>query len=179
MLRKLAVSELEGFSHPLGDGEVVGDDDEGDSVVAVESEEEVRDVFCGRWIERAGGLVGEDKFGLVDEGAGDGGAEFFAAGELPWEMVKAVGEADIFEELERTLFRVGGGFLPIAGEAWDEDVFENIELRKEVLLLKNETERVVAESGCLFFRERRNILIADGDRTRARPIQGAKEIEKR
>jgi hypothetical protein len=95
---ELAVSELEGFSHTLRDGEVVSDDDEGDSVVAVEGEEEVGNGVGGCRIERAGGFVGEDKFGSVDEGAGDGGAEFFAAGKLPRKVVKATGEADAFKE---------------------------------------------------------------------------------
>ena len=48
---KLAVPQLEGFSHALGDGEVVGDDDEGDAVVAVEGEEEVGDGVGGSGVE--------------------------------------------------------------------------------------------------------------------------------
>jgi hypothetical protein len=82
---KLAVSQLKRFTHALGDGEVVGDDDEGDAVVAVEGEEEDGDGVGGGGIEGAGGFIGEDELGAIDEGAGDGGAEFFAAGELPRE----------------------------------------------------------------------------------------------
>lgn len=95
---KLAVSQFEGFSHALGDGEVVGDDNKGDSVVAVEGEEEVGDGVGGSGIKRAGGFIGEDELGSVDECAGDGGAEFFAAGELPRQVVKAAGETDAFQE---------------------------------------------------------------------------------
>ena len=95
---ELAVSQLEGFSHTLRNGEVVSDDNEGDSVVAVEDEEEVGDGVGGSGIERAGGFIGEDEFGAVDEGAGDGGAEFFAAGELPRKVVEAAGETDAFKE---------------------------------------------------------------------------------
>ena len=95
---ELAVSQFKGFSHALGDSEVVSDDDKGDSVVAVEGEEKVGDGVGRCGIERAGGFVGEDELGSVDEGAGDGGAEFFAAGELPRKVVKAAGEADAFKE---------------------------------------------------------------------------------
>jgi hypothetical protein len=80
---EFAVSHLKRYSHALGDGGIVGDEDEGDAVVAVEGEEEVGDGVGGGGIEGAGGFIGEDEFGSVDEGAGDGGAEFFAAGELP------------------------------------------------------------------------------------------------
>ena len=73
---KSSVSQLKGFAHALGEGGVVGDDDEGYAVVAVQGEEEVGDGIGGGRIERAGGFVGEDEFGPVDEGAGDGGAEF-------------------------------------------------------------------------------------------------------
>lgn len=88
---KLAVSELGGFSHALGERDVVGDDDEGHAVVAVQGEEEVGDGVRGGGVERASGFVGEDELGAVDEGAGDGGAEFFTAGELPRKVVKAIG----------------------------------------------------------------------------------------
>jgi hypothetical protein len=135
--------------HPAGEVGVVGDDDEGDVLGAVEVEEEVGDGVGGGGVEGSGGFVGEDEFGLIDEGAGDGGAEFFAAGELPGKVAEARGEADGFEELAGALFGGGGGFGPIAGEAWDEDVFEDGELREEVVLLENEAEGVVAEGGGL------------------------------
>ena len=51
------------------------------------------DGFVG-FVEIAGGLVGEDQLGLIDQGAGDRDALLLAAGELRGEMREAVAEAD-------------------------------------------------------------------------------------
>ena len=50
--------------------------------LGVELVEEGHDLIAGVGVEVAGGLVGEDDGGLVDEGAGDGDALALAAGEL-------------------------------------------------------------------------------------------------
>ena len=81
--------------------------------------------------------------------------------------------------MDGSLFRVGGGLLPIAGEARDEDVFDHSELRKQVLLLENEAERVVAKCGGLFLGERGNVLVANFDGAGRRAVECAEEIEKR
>ena len=74
---------------------VVGDDDEGDALT-VEFEEEIDDFGAGGGVEVAGGLIGEDNFGVVDDGAGDTDALFLAAGEVVGFEGEAVGEADGF-----------------------------------------------------------------------------------
>ena len=60
---------------------VVGDHDDG-VALGVEAAEEVGDDALVGGVEVAGGLVGEDDGGLVDEGAGDADALLLAAGEL-------------------------------------------------------------------------------------------------
>ena len=77
----------------------MGDEDEGGAFDAVEVEEEVEDVRAVGGVEVAGGLVGEDDGRAQDEGAGEGDALLFAAGELDRVVVHAVGEADAGEEL--------------------------------------------------------------------------------
>lgn len=168
---EFALAECEGFGHAAGEDGVVCDDDEGDFLDAVEVEEEVGYRVGGGGVERAGGFVGEDKLGLVDEGAGDGGAKFFAAGELPGEVVKSLAEADVFEEVAGTGFGFGGGLGPITGEARDEDVFEDGELGEEVLLLENEAERVVAEFGGLRVRKTGDVFSVDFDAAGGRSVK--------
>ena len=60
---------------------VVGDDDERGAVV-VEAAEEIEDLAPGRGVELTGGLVGEQKHGMVGERAGDGDPLHLSAGEL-------------------------------------------------------------------------------------------------
>ena len=87
----------------VGEVLVVGDDDEGDAFFAVELEEEVHDVFAGDGVEVAGGFVGEDDFGVVDDGTGDADALFLAAGEVVGLVVDLVVELDDVEGFEGLL----------------------------------------------------------------------------
>ena len=64
-----------GFVH------VVGGDEEGDAL-AGELKEEVPEGAAGDGVNAGGGLVEEDDFGGVDDGAGEGEALLPAAGEL-------------------------------------------------------------------------------------------------
>ncbi len=65
-------------------------------------------------VEIAGGLVGEVDCGAIDEGASDGAALLFAAGEFGGAVAAAGGEAD---ELEGGL-NAGGALVAIDfGEA--------------------------------------------------------------
>ena len=59
----------------------VGNEDDGITLL-VEALEEAHDFIAGGGIEVAGGFVGEEDGGVVDEGASDGDALALAAGEL-------------------------------------------------------------------------------------------------
>ena len=60
----------------------MSDEHEGRLRLVGELAEEAEDVFAVGGIEITGGFIGEDERGAVDEGAGDGDALLFAAGEL-------------------------------------------------------------------------------------------------
>src|SRR5215471_4034374 len=71
------------YRYPLsavGDGGVVGDEDERELVVAAEFAQQGDDVVAGVLIEVAGGFVRQQHFGLFGEGAGDRDALLLAAG---------------------------------------------------------------------------------------------------
>ena len=65
--------------------------------LGVELVEERHDLVAGLGVEVAGGFVGEDDGGLVDEGAGDGDALTLTAGELVGLVHHAAAEADGLE----------------------------------------------------------------------------------
>ncbi len=101
---------------------------------------------CG--VEVAGGFVGEEEGGAVDEGAGDRGALELAAAELVGEVGGAVSDANETEEL------VGPGTHGAAGGTLEEerklDVFDDGHRREEVEKLENDPEMVapvVSQSG--------------------------------
>ena len=91
---------------------IVGDEEEGDADAALEALEFGADLFAEVGVEGGEGLVEEEDFGLEDEGAGEGDALFFAAGEFGGEAVGLAG-ADQFEHLF-TLARMRRGLTHAA-----------------------------------------------------------------
>jgi hypothetical protein len=77
----LPVPHAEDAVARLGQGFVVGDNDEGGAFAVPEFAEEGEEGFGVAGVEVAGGLVGEDHGGSVHEGAGGGDALLFTAGE--------------------------------------------------------------------------------------------------
>src|SRR5688572_14888771 len=92
-----AIANLDPAGSDGGDFRIVRDEHDG-AALSAKIPEKIQDRFAGVGIEIAGGFVGEDEFGIVDERAGDGDALLLAAGELAGAMFAAVFEAD---ELER------------------------------------------------------------------------------
>jgi hypothetical protein len=66
-----AVGESDSVVASRGGVVGVGGHDDGHAGLALELDEEVEDHPAGRRVEITGGLVGEDKVGAVDDGAGE------------------------------------------------------------------------------------------------------------
>ena len=82
--------EAEDGIESVEDGGVVGDEEEGGLVALAELEEDVEDSGAGFVVEVAGWFVGEEEWRGADEGAGDGDALLFAAGQLRGEVGEAL-----------------------------------------------------------------------------------------
>jgi hypothetical protein len=67
---QLAVAQAEDSAAARGEVEIVGDENAGESMLAVQLLDEGEDRFGGFAVEIAGGLVGEKEFGAGDERAG-------------------------------------------------------------------------------------------------------------
>ena len=92
----------------IGEGEgfflIVGDEKERDAETFLELFELDADAFAEGGVEGGEGFVEEEEFGFDDEGAGEGGALFFTAGEISGEAVAFFLEADEIEHF----FHFGG-----------------------------------------------------------------------
>jgi hypothetical protein len=73
-------------------------------------------------VEFAGRFIVEEELGIGDEGAGDGGAFFHAAGEFAWVAVFVVLEVDEFEFLADDFGDFGGRLEAMFAEV-EADVF--------------------------------------------------------
>ena len=80
---------------------VVGDDDGGLAALPVEAPQERKHLGRARRVEVAGRLVGEEQGRLVHQRPREGDALLLAAGELHRPMVRALGQADHVERLQR------------------------------------------------------------------------------
>jgi len=92
----------------------VGDHDQGEAEVVPELFEQGDDLVAGVLVEVAGGLVGEQHPGLLDQGAGDRGALLLAAGQFGGQVAGTVGQADSAQRggdlaVGVRLARCGGG----------------------------------------------------------------------
>ena len=92
----------------FGDRRVVGGDDQGGTVLRVQAEQQVDDLFADVRIEVPGGLVGQQQAWLHDQGAGDRDSLLLAAGQLGGQGASPVTEPDGVQELPGAGGRVEG-----------------------------------------------------------------------
>ena len=76
------VHHRDGVGDLVDDGEVVGDEEVGETEFCLEFPEQVENLGSDRYVECGHGFVEDEHVGLKREGAGDGHSLAFAAGEL-------------------------------------------------------------------------------------------------
>src|SRR5713101_1343713 len=104
----------------------------------VEALEELHDFVALRGVEVAGGLVGEDELGILDDRASDANELLLAAGKLVGEEIFFADDVEAVEDIANqadALF-VGDIFV---GER-DFEIFEDGEIVDEVIALEDEAD---------------------------------------
>ena len=136
----LAVAQVHDAGRVLiGELRIVGDHD--DEAVVGDFGEQVHDLHARLGVEGAGGLVGQQDLGVVDERAGDGHALHLTA--ESWAGVcRCVGQADVGQRFHGTVAAL------LAPDARQRErklhVGEDRLVRDEVVALEHETDAVVA-----------------------------------
>ena len=123
----------------------VGDEDDGGFLLAGEPGDEFDDGGAGGGVEVARRFIGKENGGLMNEGAGEGGALKLAAGELVGSMMGPVGESDGGQQFLGTL---AGLSVDSAGkEEGEKNVFLDGEGGKEMKKLENKSDFKTSEGG--------------------------------
>ena len=136
-----AVGELDDAGRVLvGQFGVVRDHD--DEAVAGHVAQQVHDLHARLGVEGAGGLVGQQDFGVVDEGARDGDALHLAARHLRGLLVDMVFQADPFQGVEGPLAALGARDAR-QGQG-QLDVRQDALVRDQVVGLEDEADAIVA-----------------------------------
>ena len=108
--------------------------DDGASLAVQFAQQAQDDLFVDR-VQIAGGLVGQNDLGIVDQGARDADPLLLPAGKVGRQMPGAVLQAHMGQGRQR---------LPLVGHAvkvlGQHDVFERGEVRDQVELLEDETD---------------------------------------
>ena len=116
--------------------------DHDDQPLAGDLFDEFHDLHAGLGIERARGLVGEQNFGVVDQGAGDGDALHLPARELIGPFVEFLAQPHALERLGGAPFAL---FLRYARKGERQlDIAQHRLVRDEVVRLEHKADAVVA-----------------------------------
>jgi hypothetical protein len=152
-------------------GRVMGDVEEGEVEVALEIPQESAQVAPEGGIEMGEGFVKEDESGLEDEGATDGGACGFAAGECGGEVMEARAE------VEAVRHDLGAGATFVAVHALEAEgkfeLFDQGQVGKEPRRLRDPA------AGAFLGREPGDVGVVEEDPSGIREIEAGDEAEGR
>ena len=112
-------------------------------------------------VEVAGGLVGEDDVGVVDQRPGDRHALLLAAGELVGAVVEPVGEADHPGQLEGPLLVLLGDLAAALVGQRELDVLDDGVLLDQVVRLEDEADVAAPDLGELVVVELGDVAAAE------------------
>ena len=152
------------------------DHDDGHAEAGLNFAEERQDLLAVDAVEIAGGLVGKKDCGAVDEGAGDGAALLFAAGEFGGTVAAACREADVFE---RGLDAGGAlGAIDFGESQRELDVFREGHAGEEIERLEDHADGVAAVAGEFCRIDGGEVAAADVDGAGGGAVESGQEIEK-
>ena len=116
--------------------------DHDDQAVVRDLGEQVHDLDAGFGVEGAGGLVGQQDLGIVDQGARDGDALHLAAGQLAGLLVHVIAQAHLLQRGHRAV--VAFGARHARQRQRQLHVGQHRLVGDEVVALEHEADAVVA-----------------------------------
>ncbi len=162
---QMEIRESEGLA--LG----VGDVEDGNAMLLLGALEQMNEIGLRVLIHRREGFVEEEDSGLGGEGAGEGDALLFTAGEALREAVEEVADAHFGgERFNKGGDGVGRGFLETGGEA---DLLGNGEGGEERAILGDKADAAIAG------RRAGDIAMIDPDASALRKAEPAEDFDER
>ena len=153
------------------------------ALVLVQGAQQVGDLAAALGIQVASRLVGEQDARPGDESPGDGRPLHLAAGEFARLVLDARPEADAVENLGRSFGGLATRAPPVEHRTADQGrhhhVLQGREFRKQMVELKNEAKRAVAQPIALARTEAVDALAVEHHRSRVRPVERAEQVEQR
>ncbi len=129
----------------------------------------------GLLIKVTGGFVAEQDVRAAGEGARDGDALLFTAGQLVRVMPGARGQTDLLE----FVFGFGAGVGVTGQFQWQHDVFQRRQARQQLEGLKHEADLLTAQSRAAVFIETVEVGIIQQYAAAGRCIETGEQAEQR
>src|SRR6185295_1700009 len=146
-------------------------------LLAMEFEQQRRDVLRRNAVEVAGWLVAQEQMRSAHERAGDRHALPLASRQLAGTMIDAGAEADLLDEPARAL---GVAAVPAGrDQRRNQHVLEHRALRQEAVVLEDEADRVVAERGELCRGQLERIAAVERHGPRGWRLERAEHVKQR
>ncbi len=119
--------------------------DDGEAVVPVESMDQIHDLTAGRAVQVAGRFIGQKKFRILDERAGDGNPLLLPSGQFRGQVVDPVEEPHALKGL-RGLFPPDGTGHVLKHQG-KFDILDRGACRKEMEHLEDDADDGAPEEG--------------------------------
>ncbi len=150
------------------------DDDQGRAAL-VEAFQHTHDFAPGGPVEIAGGFVGEQQGGMHRHRAGDGDALQLAAGKLRRQMVGALAQTDVGEQLRHTLLALGRRH---PGQQHRQgDVGGGIQARHQMKELEHEADLLAPHARRFGFVQAGDIAAIQAVAPAARAVEQTEQVE--
>jgi len=152
--------------------------DQSNLFLAIQLDEQLAKPTGGSVVQRAGGLIGEQKPGRIDEGADDRNSLAFAARKLTWTMPETLAQTDAFQEAFGPRRGAGPQFSIIGGQSRHEDILDHAALREQIVGLEHEPDLTVPQGGQWHRAEARKVPAGEQYLTTGRLVKRADNLKK-
>lgn len=153
---------------------IMRDDDDRRFAVRAELSQQTED-FCTRFgIEFSGGFIGENKFWLLQQCAGDRDSLLFATGKLVWSVVESISQTDLLQHGHSLTSTFGGDSL---WKVRNQRVVDGVEVVQQIEALKDEADIVSPVSIPFGVAQRGEFAAFEDDLTGCRFVQSADQVQ--
>ena len=154
---------------------VMGGDDQGNIALLAQGAKELENFLSRVRIKVAGGFIGQDKGGLIDQSSGDRDPLLLAAGEFIGAMMDALAQSDPLEQVTRGRLRLSNRRSRHPGGK--RHILERAQLRQQVVSLKYKTNTGVAQLAQRLIGEMPQVLALEIDVARVGQIEPPEQVE--
>ena len=154
----------------------MGHQDDGHPFLFIEPAEQFQDLFAGVGVKVAGGLVGKEDGGIIDQSPGDGHPLLLAAGELRGFVIQAPLQTDPVEQIFGPLAGLPVGEVRRGIGQGHDDVVQGAGAGQQIEGLEHEADLFVAQLGPGIGIQGGDVLAVQPEFSGGGPVEAAQDV---